>query len=425
MARKKLVMVGNGMAGVRALEELLRLAPDRYDITVFGAEPCGHYNRIMLSPVLANEMDIDEIFTHHPRWYEEQGITLYTSKVVTKIDRQRQCVIADDGTEAHYDRLLLALGSLPRVLPISGNTLDGVTTYREVRDVHHIMNAARKHRRAVVIGGGLLGLEAAYGLSRHGMEVTVVHLNECVLDRQLDGKASRLLQQYLKHQGIEFLLSRQVAALEGRDRVESVRFDSGEQISADLVVMAAGIHPRIALAKEAGLHCKQGIVVDDCLQTFDPKIYAVGECVQHRGQVYGLVAPLYEQARVCANHLAEIGISRYEGSVLSTSLKVTGISLFSAGDFKGDESTREIVFFDVADSVYKKLVVKDDRLIGALLYGETNDSRWYLDLIRSSRSIAAIRENMVFGRVFCESDEVSFQNMDTDPNHDSAQTSWQ
>lgn len=401
--KSKMVMVGNGMAGVRALEELLHLAPDLYDITVFGAEPCGHYNRIMLSPVLANEMDMDEIFTHHPHWYAERGITLHTNKTVVKIDRQRKRVIASDGTEAEYDRLLLALGSTPHVLPIPGAQLDGVTTYREVRDVNKMMLAARKHKRAVVIGGGLLGLEAAYGLLKQGMEVTVVHLNSYVLDRQLDEKAARLLQQYLKHRGIQFLLEKQVASLQGVERVQAVRFDDGEQIDADLVVMAAGIRPRIELARLAGLHCEQGIVVDDCLQSFDPSIYAVGECAQHRGQVYGLVAPLYEQARVCANHLANIGISRYEGSVMSTGLKVTGISLFSAGNFMGDKDTKEIVFFDVADSVYKKLVIKDDRLIGALLYGETQDSAWYLDLIRSSRSIETIRENLVFGRVFCES----------------------
>lgn len=399
MKKLRLVMIGNGMAGVRTLEELLKVAPDIYDITVFGAEPHPNYNRILLSPVLAGEQRFEEIVLNDLAWYRERSIRLVLGCKVSQIDRIRRKVIAEDGSEAEYDRLLIAAGSTPFVLPIPGNTLDGVIGYRDIADTLTMMATARTHKHAVVIGGGLLGLEAANGLKLRGMDVTVVHLGNWLMDRQLDTTASQLLQQSLEQRGLKFLLSRQTAELmdNGAGRVRAVRFADGESIPADLVVMAAGIRPNISLAEAAGLPCNRGILVNDTLQTFDPRIYAVGECASHRGTAYGLVAPLFEQARVCANHLAMLGFSRYPGSVTATRLKVTGIELFSAGDFIGGEGTEAITFCDPIGGIYKKLVIKDDVLVGACLYGDTRDSAWYFNQIRENRNVSAIRQHLMFG----------------------------
>ncbi len=396
--RRRLVVVGNGMAGMRAVEELLKLAPELYDITVFGAEPYGNYNRILLSPVLAAEKTIADIMLNTREWYEENGITLHAGREVVRIDRARRRVVTADGFEAPYDRLLLATGSSPVILPLPGNDLPGVVTYRDIADVDRMIEAAAKHRRAVVIGGGLLGLEAAYGLQRRGMAVTVVHLGPTLLERQLDEAAGRLLQRSLEARGLEFRMATQTAAILGDERVTAVRFADGSEEPADLVVMAVGIRPNVALAKASGIACDRGVLVSDTLQTFDPRIYAVGECVQHRGQCYGLVAPLFEQAKVVANHLAEFGIGCYSGSQVSTKLKVTGIDLFSAGDFGGGPGTEELVFQDPARGVYKKLVVQDNRIRGAVLYGDTMDGPWYFQLLRDRTSIADFRENVLFGQ---------------------------
>jgi len=399
MNRSKLVVVGNGMAGIRTLEELLALAPDRYDITVFGAEPHPNYNRILLSPVLAGEQNFQDIVLNPLSWYEENGITLHTGKPVVRIDRRRRVVVAEDGSEAPYDRLLLATGSNPFILPIPGKDLDGVITYRDIHDTQRMIDAARTKRRAIVIGGGLLGLEAANGLKLRGMEVSVVHLGDWLLERQLDRTAGKLLEASLAARGLDFLLGRSTAEILGddADRVRGVRFKDGEEVEAELVVMAVGIRPNTALAEAAGLHCRNGIVVNDVLQTFDPRIYAVGECVNHRGTAYGLVAPLFEMAKVAANHLAELGYGSYKGSVLSTKLKVTGIDLFSAGDFAGGADTEDIVLSDPAGGVYKRLVIKDDKLVGACLYGDTVDGAWYFKLLREGRAIGELRDRLMFG----------------------------
>ena len=404
MKKMKLVMVGNGMAGVRTLEELLKIAPDLYDITVFGAEPHPNYNRILLSPVLAGEQTIDEIILNPLSWYEEHGITLHLGRKVTRIDRIKRRVIAEqaDGTavEAPYDRLLIATGSLPFILPVPGKELDGVIAYRDIADTEAMIAAATKYRHAVVIGGGLLGLEAANGLTLRGMQVTVVHLAEWLMERQLDDQAGALLRQSLEARGLKFLLGAQTRELIGdkSGRVMAVQFKDGSEIPADLVVMAAGIHPNTALAEQAGIHCKRGIVVSDTLQTTtDPRIYAVGECAAHRGIAYGLVAPLFEQGKVCATHLAQFGIGRYTGSQVSTKLKVTGIDLFSAGNFTGGAGTEEIVMSDPFAGVYKKLVIKNDQLIGACLYGDTVDGGWYFKLLREGRKVADIRDKLMFG----------------------------
>jgi len=308
-------------------------------------------------------------------------------------------VIADDGSSAAYDRLLIATGSRPFMLPIPGNTLDGVIGYRDIADTRLMLDSATRHRRAVVIGGGLLGLEAAHGLKLRGMEVSVVHNGATLLERQLDARAGRLLQRALEHRGLHFALGKQTSELIGSDggRVSAVRFSDGESLPADLVVMAAGIRPNIELAQRAGLPCARGILVDDTLQSFDPRVYAVGECVSHRGVAYGLVAPLFEQARVCASHLAMQGFRRYLGSLTSTKLKVTGIELFSAGDFAGGPGTQSIVLDDPLTGSYRKLVLKNDVLVGACLYGDTADAAWYLQLLREGRNVAAIRGLLMFG----------------------------
>ncbi|AKK66490.1 nitrite reductase large subunit NirB [Xanthomonas translucens] len=387
------------MAGIRTVEELLKLMPGMYDITVFGAEPHPNYNRILLSPVLSGEQQFDEIVLNPLAWYAEHGIHLHVGKEVTRIDRVKRKVIAADGTEAPYDRLLLATGSLPIVLPVPGKDLKGVIGYRDMHDTQTMIDTATRKRHAVVIGGGLLGLEAANGLKQRGMQVTVVHLADWLLERQLDPVAGQLLQRSLSERGLEFRLGSSTTELVGNadGDVVAVKFSDGSEVPADLVVMAAGIRPNIALAQAAGIHCTRGIVVNDTLQTFDPRVYAVGECASHRGIAYGLVAPLFEQAKICANHLAGFGIGIYRGSVASTKLKVTGIDLFSAGDFMGGEGSEEIVLSDPAGGVYKKLVLKDDKLVGACLYGDTNDGAWYFQLLKDASPIGERRERLMFG----------------------------
>ncbi|BCB27643.1 nitrite reductase large subunit [Sulfurimicrobium lacus] len=399
MQKLKLVMVGNGMAGVRTLEEVLKLAPDLYDITVFGAEPYANYNRIMLSPVLAGEQTIQDIMLNDVDWYAEHGIRLHLNKKIVKIDRKARVVVAADGTEAGYDRLILATGSTPFILPLPGNDLAGVIGFRDIHDVDAMVAASQQHKHAVVIGGGLLGLEAANGLKLRGMDVTVVHIAEYLLERQLDKTAAGLLQKSLEDKGLKFLLQKQTEQIVGKDgRVAALRFKDGSEIPADLVVMAVGIRPNSALAESAGIHCSRGVVVNDTMQTYDPRIYAVGECVNHRGIAYGLVAPLFEMAKVCANHLAQMGIGRYVGSVTSTKLKVTGIDLFSAGNFSGGENTEDIVLSDPMGGVYKKLVLQDNKLVGACLYGDTVYGAWYFQLLREGRDVADIRDHLMFGQ---------------------------
>ncbi|RDI22089.1 pyridine nucleotide-disulfide oxidoreductase [Pseudacidovorax intermedius] len=399
--RQKLVVIGNGMAGMRTVQELLAIASGLYDITVFGAEPHPHYNRILLSPVLAGERSLQDIVLSDWNWYREQGITLHAGRTVTQVDRARRIVRADDGTEAAYDRLLLATGSQPVLLPVPGAGLRGVLAHRDIADTEAMIEAARTHRHAVVIGGGVLGLEAASGLARRGMAVTVVHRNDWLMERQLDAEAATLLRETLEtQQGLNFRLGAQTEALldDGQGWVRAVRLTDGSELPADLVVMAIGIRPHIALAQQMRLHCERGIVVSDTLQTVtDGRIYAVGECAQHRGVAYGLVAPLFEQGRVAANHLAQMGIGRYEGSTVSAKLKVTGVELLSAGDFMGGEGTEQLLLRDPDSGVYRKLVLKDERLIGACLYGDAEGGGWYLDLLREGRSVAELREQLIFG----------------------------
>ncbi len=397
--KERLVLVGNGMAGIRTLEELFKIAPDLYQVTVIGKEPHPNYNRIMLSPVLAGEKQFDDIILNSPEWYVEHQIRLKTGCSATHINRREQTVLTDDSEEIPYDRLLLATGSNPFLLPIPGKDLEGVIGFRDLADVNTMLSAAQQHKHAVVIGGGLLGLEAASGLKKQGMEVTVVHLTDTLLEQQLDSPAATLLQNKLEEDGLTFLLETETEAILGNQRVTGVRFKNGLEVPADLVVMAVGIRPNIALASQSGLQCKRGILVNDTMQTYDPKIYSVGECVEHRGTTYGLVAPLFEQAKVAANHLAKYGIGIYRGSVTSTKLKVTGVDLFSAGDFHGDGDGEEnIIFQDAAHGIYKKLVLAENRIKGAVLYGDTIDGAWYFQLMRDQVDISEFRTQILFGQ---------------------------
>tara|TARA_R110001583_G_scaffold41891_1_gene133134 strand:- start:30513 stop:31730 length:1218 start_codon:yes stop_codon:yes gene_type:complete len=396
--KEKLVLIGNGMAGMRTVDELLKLAPDKYDITVFGAEPHGNYNRIMLSPVLAGDKELDDIVINDVQWYQDNNITLHIGKTVTKIDRLNHKVITQDGTTAPYNRLILATGSLPVMLKVPGVELEGVISFRDINDVNVMIDTAKKHKKAIVIGGGLLGLEAANGLMLQGMDVVVVHRSNTLMNQQLDQAASDLMRAELEAKGMQFLMNTETAALLGKKRVEKVRFKEGSEVNADLVIMAIGVRPNIELAQQSGIQCERGILVDDTLQTYTPNIYAVGECVQHRKQTFGLVAPLFEQAKVCANHLMEMGIASYVTQVTATKLKVTGINLFSAGDFNGDDLSETLVYQDPSQHIYKKLVLKDNKIIGILLYGDTTDGHWYFSLLGEQKDISGFREDILFGQ---------------------------
>jgi nitrite reductase (NADH) large subunit len=395
--KRRLVVIGNGMAGMRTVEELLQLSPDFYDITVLGAEPHVNYNRILLSPLLAGEKQMEEIILHCAQWYSEHGVTLHLGDPAVEIDRRRRIVRSQKGIELPYDRLLIATGSKPIILPVPGAQLSGVVTFRDLADVDAMLEAARCYRKAVVIGGGLLGLEAANALAQRGMDVTVVHLFGSLMERQLDESAAALLRASLETRGLNFHMPAKTAAILGEERVTGVRFDDGVGIAADLVVMAAGVRPNIELAGRTGLRCERGILVDDTLQTFDPSIYAVGECVQHRNSTFGLVAPLWEQARVCAVHLAEMGICRYRTSVMATQLKVTGIELYSAGDFIGAAGTEALVLRDHRRGIYKRLIIRDNTLRGAVLYGDARDGAWYFELMTEGRDITELRDHLLFG----------------------------
>jgi len=400
-----LVIIGNGMAGLRTVEDLLAAAPERYNITVFGAEPHASYNRIMLSPVLAGDKAFVDIQTHDRDWYVEQGITLHTGEAVTSIDRRRRMVVSESGREVGYDRLLLATGSRPFIIPVPGHDLDGVISFRDISDVDRMVKASENGGQAVVIGGGLLGLEAAYGLHKRGMQVTIVHLMGTLMERQLDPTAAQLLQHSLAQRGLSFRMKAETAEIVGQNgKVTGLRFKDADKslIDAEIVVMAVGIRPNIELAKKAGLHCGKGLVVNDTMQTYDPRIYAVGECVEHRSSVYGLVAPLWDQARVCANHLAYRGHTHYGGSVTATQLKVTGIDMYSAGDFADGEDTETLTYADIRRGVYKRIVLRDNHIQGVVLYGETRDGGWYFKHMQAGTDVSDWRDLLLFGKAFVE-----------------------
>lgn len=396
---EKLVIIGNGMAPGRMLEELFEKAPGAFDVTIFNAEPRVNYDRIMLSPVLSGEKRYEDIVIHDDAWYAKNGVTLLKGARVTEIDRDRRIVTAADGRTATYDKLVIATGSTPIIIPVPGHQLPGVLAYRDLDDVDRMLEIARGGGRAIVIGGGLLGLEAAYGLKRQGMEVTVIHLMPTIMERQLDPPAAYMLQKALGDRGIDIITKANTKAILGTDKVEGIELDDGRVIPGDMVVMAVGIRANATLARAAGLEVNRGIVVNDGMQTSDPQIYALGECAEHRGVCYGLVAPLYESARALADRLAG-GNAEYLGSVTNTKLKVTGINLFSAGDFAEAPDREEIVLRDASAGVYKRLVLKDNRIVGTVLYGDTADGSWFFDLMKKGSDVSAMRDTLIFGQSF-------------------------
>ncbi len=395
-----LVIVGKGMAATRLVEELTRRALGRYAIAVVGAEPHRAYNRVLLSSLLAGEIARDELELKTADWWRERGVTTLYGQPVAAIDRVGKTVSLTDGTTLPYGKLVLATGSQPIRLPVAGNDKAGVITFRDHHDVDAMTFAARRGARAVVIGGGLLGIEAAYGLARAGARVTLVHLMDRLMERQLDDQAAAFLKRDVERLGIEVLLEAETRTIHGNAKAEAVELADGRVLPADMVVMATGIRPNGDLARAAGLTVNRGIVVDDGLATSDPDIHAIGECAEHRGLVYGLVEPAYEQARVLAGRLAGDDTTAYDGSVVATNLKVSGVNVFSAGALMGGDGMETLVLRDEAAPACRKLVVKDDVLVGTVLYGDTSDARWFLDLITSGRSIAAQRDTLLFGRAF-------------------------
>jgi nitrite reductase (NADH) large subunit len=385
------------MAAARLVDELTRTAQGRYAIAVIGDEPRLAYNRVLLSSVLAGETASHDIELRPATWWRDRGVTLKYGYLAAGIDvGRRELKIANEESIA-FSKLVLATGSTPLRLNVPGADLAGVHTFRDSRDVDLLLTLAAQKKRVVVVGGGLLGLEAAYGLAKAGAPVTLVHLMDRLMERQLDGPAAELLKSLVERKGIKVLLNANTARLHGETRVDGVELADGRRLDADAVIFAAGIRPNVALAKDAGIPVNRGIVVDDCLQTGSPNIFALGECAEHRGICYGLVEPAYEQARVLARHLAG-GAASYAGSVVATNLKVSGVSVFSAGDFLGAQGTEAIVLNDARGGTYKKLVVSDGRLTGAVLVGDVADALWYLDLIRNGQPIARIRKDMMFGR---------------------------
>jgi len=392
-----LVVVGNGMAAARLVDELTQAAQGRYAIAVIGDEPRLAYNRVLLSSVLAGETASHDIELKPAAWWRDRGVTLKYGCVVTEIDvGRRELKIANEESIA-FSRLVLATGSTPLRLNVPGADLAGVHTFRDTRDVDLLLTLAAQKKRVVVVGGGLLGLEAAYGLAKAGAPVTLVHLMDRLMERQLDAPAAELLKSLVERKGIKILLNANTARIHGETRVEAIDLTDGRRIDTDAVIFAAGIRPNVALAKEASIPVSRGIVVDDCLQTGVPNIFALGECAEHRRICYGLVEPAYDQARILAQHLAGRAAS-YHGSVVATNLKVSGVSVFSAGDFIGADGTETIVLNDFRHGTYKKLVISDGRLSGAVLVGDAGDALWYLELIRSREPIARIRKDMIFGR---------------------------
>ncbi|UVK37427.1 nitrite reductase large subunit NirB [Mesorhizobium sp. AR10] len=397
---EKLVIIGNGMAPGRMLEHLLEQAPGRYTVTIFNAEPRVNYDRIMLSPVLSGEKAFEEIIIHGDGWYIANGITLYKGHKIVAIDREAKTVTSDHGVTEPYDKLVIATGSVPFIIPVPGHDLPGVLTYRDLDDVQAMMLAAQSRAKAVVIGGGLLGLEAAAGLNAQGMDVTVLHVMPTLMERQLDPAAGYLLQRAVEQRGIKVITKANTQAITGNGKVGQVELADGTIIPATLVVMAVGIRPNSALAKQAGIAVNRGIVVDAGMRSNDPDIYAVGECAEVSGQVYGLVAPLYEMARVAASQLAGNDAAAFVHMDTPTKLKVTGIDLFSLGDFAEGEDRQEIVLRDAAAGVYKRLVLKNDRIIGTVLYGETADGAWFNDLKKKQTDISEMRDTLIFGQSY-------------------------
>jgi nitrite reductase (NADH) large subunit len=400
MERERLVLVGAGMAGLKLLEELKAACPGRYNVTVVGAEPEPAYNRVLLSSLLAGEAGDEDLALKDRAWYGANGYRLFTGAEARSIDRAAKRVMLRDGRVIAYDRLVLATGSEAIRLPLPGAHLAQVLTFRDRCDAMRLSALARPDARAIVVGGGLLGLEAAYGLAKLGCAVTVVHLADRLMERQLDARGAATLRRAMEAKGVSFVLGAQSQAILGETHVTGLELASGEVLAADMVVMACGVRPNATLGRDAGLEVRRGIVVDDALRTSDPAVHAIGECAEHRGVVYGLVAPAYEHARTLAAHLAAAPSAAYAGSVLSTNLKVSGVDVFSAGAIEAEDGEETITLADPGHGHYRKLIVRDDRLVGAILVGEASDALWYLDLIAKGAPLGPLRDDLAFGRGF-------------------------
>lgn len=397
---ERLVIIGNGMAPGRMLEHLLEAAPDRYQITIFNAEPRVNYDRIMLSPVLSGEKEFEEIVIHGDGWYVKHGIMLYKGHKVVAIDREARTVTSDKGVTEPYDKLVIATGSVPFIIPVPGADLPGVLSYRDLDDVNAMLLAAQSRAKAVVIGGGLLGLEAAAGLKERGMDVTVLHVMPTLMERQLDPAAGYLLQKAVEARGIKVMTKANTKAIVGNGKVEGVELADGTIVPATLVVMAVGIRPNVDLARSAGLDVNRGVVTDELMQTSDPDILALGECAEVGGHVYGLVAPLYEMARVAAARLSDGQERRFVHSDTPTKLKVTGIDLYSIGDFADGDDREEIILRDASAGIYKRVILRDNKIIGTVLFGETGDGAWFNDLKKKAVDISDMRDTLIFGQAF-------------------------
>ncbi|MED3622670.1 nitrite reductase large subunit NirB [Neobacillus thermocopriae] len=387
---KKLVMIGNGMAGVRTIEEILKLEPEQFEITIFGEEPYPNYNRIKLSNILQGDVHFDDIIINPLEWYKDNNIQLYTGEAVVKIDTKARKVLSDQGREVQYDELIIATGSKAIILPIPGANKQGVTGFRDIKDCELMIKLAKQYKKAAVIGGGLLGLEAARGLLNLGMKVDVVHLMPHLMERQLDRVSASMLKEELEAQGMNFLMEKETVEILGDERVIGLRFKDGSQIEADLVVMALGIRPNTEVAKNSGVYVNRGIVVNDYMETNVPHVYAVGECAEHREIVYGLVAPLYEQAKVLANHICGRETEPYKGSVTGTQLKVAGVDLFSAGEIHEDTTTKSIMVHNEYEGIYKKVLIRNNRIVGIVLYGDTKDSTRLFRMLTKQEDISGM-----------------------------------
>lgn len=396
--KEKLVVIGNGMSGLRTIEDLLELTNDKYNITIYGDEPYFNYNRIMLSYILSNEKTFEDTIINHHSWYEQNNITLNKGDKVISINKEEKTITSASGKVESYDKLLIATGSLAFIPKTTGSNLKNVIAFRTKADVDTILETIDKSKTAVVVGGGLLGLEAAYGIAKHGIKTILVHRSSSILSQQLDSTGGKLLQKNLESYGIEFKLNSTVTQIDGTNEVEIVKFSDGSVVESNLLIFATGIIPNKSLAIDAKLECNKGIIVNDFLQTSDENIFAIGECVEHKGNTYGLVAPLYEQAKVLAKYLAQVKTEGYNGSTLSTRLKISGVDLFSAGDYLGDETTEDLILLDEKVGIYKKLVIYNNKIIGMVLYGDTADASWYLKLLKEETDITELRTKILFGK---------------------------
>lgn len=410
--KSRLVLIGNGMAGVRCVEEILALEPDRFDITIIGSEPHTNYNRILLSKVLQGNTSIDDITINAESWYDEHGITLHKGEEAIAIDTAGRRVRTSAGREVQYDKLILATGSNPFMLPLPGADKPGVLAFRDIKDCNAMIKASATMKRAVVIGGGLLGLEAARGLLNLGMDVSVVHIHNYIMERQLDRTASEMLRKELEKQGMRFLLEKQSERILGRKRVEGLGFKDGSRVEADLVVFAVGIRPNVKLAAASGIETNRAIVVNDYMETSVPGIYAVGECAEHRGIAYGLVAPLYEQGKVLAKVVCGQETTGYAGSTLYSQLKVSGVDVFSAGTIQESEDAAAIMRYDGLRGTYSKITVAGNRITGAVLFGDTSQGNGLLRYIQTKADVSVL-EHDASGTASGESYVASMPNSET------------